>query len=58
MYLWYMHSLCLSLCLSFQVSELKKELDAQNREKNALEVRSNEAEKKMHEFISKLEKVI
>lgn len=53
-----MHSLCLSLCLSFQVSELNKELDAQNREKNALEVRSNEAEKKMHEFISKLEKVI
>ncbi|CAK9312926.1 unnamed protein product [Citrullus colocynthis] len=43
--------------LEKQVSELKKELDAQNREKNALEVRSNEAEKKMHEFISELEKL-
>lgn len=52
-----MHSLCLSLYLSFQVSELKRELDAQNREKDALEARSNEAEERMHRFISKLEKV-
>lgn len=52
-----MHSLCLSLYWSFQVSEFKRELDAQNREKNALEAQSNEAEKKMHEVISTLEKV-
>lgn len=45
------------LCISFQVNELKKELDAQNREKNTLEVRSNEAQKKMDKIISKLEKV-
>lgn len=51
------HSLSVSLYLSFQVSELKRELYAQNREKNALEERSSEAEKEMHKSISKLEKV-
>lgn len=51
-----MHPIRLSF-VSFQVNELKKELDAQNREKNALEVRSNEAQKKMDKIISKLEKV-
>ncbi|KGN62843.1 uncharacterized protein LOC101209922 [Cucumis sativus] len=43
--------------LEKQVNELKKELDAQNREKNTLEVRSNEAQKKMDKIISKLEKL-
>lgn len=40
-----------------QVEKLKMDLEAQQKEKEALEVRANEAEKKIKELGSTMEKV-
>lgn len=46
-------------CLNhfLQVEKLEKEIEVKNREKEALEARTNEAEKKVLQFNSELEKV-
>lgn len=40
-----------------QVAKLKRDLEAQQKEKEVLEARANEAEKKIKELSSKIEKV-
>lgn len=40
-----------------QVDKLKKELEAQRKEKEALEARANEAEKKIDVLLLKIDKV-